>query len=105
MAKTSGQRLLIFLPLYRCDFGAERLVFFQPFQSSGGDNEHNSFEPKDNKEALRKGAVTDALPIPVACLQANHRMSKSEPSPKHSFKLSNVHRLSGRHLVNGIYSD
>lgn len=43
---------------------------FQPLQVDGGDVEHDSFEPQDHEEALREGAVTDALPI-VACLQAN----------------------------------
>lgn len=64
---------------HRCDFDAEGFLFFQPFQIDGCDVENDPFEPQDHEEALREGAVADALPI-VACLQANN-VKKSEPSP------------------------
>lgn len=60
-------------------FDAEGFLFFQPFQIDGGDVENDPFEPQDHEEALREGAVADALPI-VACLQANN-VKKSESSP------------------------
>lgn len=65
---------------HRCDFVAGGFLFFQPFQVDGGDVENDPFQPQDHEEALREGAVADALPI-VACLQAND-MKKSETSSK-----------------------
>lgn len=60
------------------------LSVFQPLQVDGGDVEHDSFEPQDHKEALREGAVTDALPI-VACLQANKPQEEKWAEPQTAF--------------------
>lgn len=57
---------------------------FQPLQVDGGDVEDDSFEPQDHEEALREGAVTDALSI-VACLHANKPQEEKWAEPKTLF--------------------
>lgn len=45
------------------NLSSQNPVLLLPFEVNSGDIENDAFQPEDHKEALREGAVSDALSI------------------------------------------